>query len=149
MSTGVPYTFNHQFVLDPGDEQACILLKVPSRGYIRKLVISQEVGSLDGFDFEIFTNRAVCPPDVSQGVGSTSSSSSAGSTPAEELYSVFGQKTAAGKVFSEFQTDYIYECEGGSTNKKRELYMRFTPDTGDSGLKEFHMAMMIEQTKVS
>lgn len=140
-----PYTFRTTFIADPGTRERCILLRVPSRGTIRSIVISQEGGSEEGFDFEIFTNRAVCPPDGSPD-SSSSSSSAAGSTLAEELFSIFGRKTTAGKVFSQFEADFVYECDGGSTNKKRELYMRFTPPPGgDVGAKEFHMKLDIMQ----
>lgn len=149
MST--PYTAREQFVVDPGNRQRCIELRVPSRGIIRNVVVSQEAGVQDGFAFELFTNESVCPPDNSPD-SSSSSSSSAGSTQAEELFSVFGRKSTASKTFAEFGQSYIYDCEGGSTNKKRRLFMRFDPHpttaaAADAGPKEFHMKLDIEQAR--
>jgi len=146
---GVPYTYRNVFSIF-NNEQKCIALKVPSRGTIKSVVISQEVGTVEGFAFEIFTNRDVCPPDTQiADSSSSSSSSSAGSTPAEELFSLFGRKSTGSKVFVEFEKDYLYTCEGGSTNRKRELYMRFTPDGANTDAKEFHMKLDIEQTDIA
>ena len=124
---GTIYEFRKTFTI-PGDGPQCIELDVPPRGKIRTMILVETIGGQAGFEFEIFTNREVCPPSINdEGQSISSSSSAPGSVPAKELYSVFGVKLTTESVFQEFAVQHPYETEGGSTNRSRKLYLRIQP----------------------
>lgn len=160
----LPYTMRKAFATQDNVPEG-VTLGVPSRGIIKNIVIVQTSGPNEGFSFELFTNRDVFPPDgptteggvvyeslpsgssmslSSEGpTGGVQSSSSAGSTPPASLFSVFGRKTAAGQEFSEFEKNYIYTCEGGSTNRGRKLYLKIMPVGAGNDVKTFEMKIDI------
>lgn len=145
---GTPYIFRKSFSLPNGGPQ-CIELDVPPRGVIRSIVIVEEVGVTDGFDFEIFTNRAVCPPTIDDEGSSVSSNSEAGSTPHKALFSLFGVLTAADEIFQEFGLRHPYETEGGSSNRSRKLYMQINPQGDGELAREYSMRLDIEGPDLS
>ena len=128
----------------PGSEAFCVEVDVPARGIIRTLIVTETVGPGSGFQFDLFDKREVCPPTVDdEGVVHSSSSSEPGSTAPRVLHSVIGRKAEAGKTFEERDQRYIYETEGGSTNRSRKLYLEIDP-TGADDPREYELRLDVE-----
>jgi hypothetical protein len=121
-----------------GGEVQNFELRVPHRGTITKLILSQEAGVAAGCELDLFNSRLAAPPDQ----GSSSSEGLAGNI---ALYQVFATKSlGSGEVLLQDFAIAANYCnrDGTSTNPERRLYLQLRP--GGTGTKVFALALAIE-----
>lgn len=109
-----------------GSAEHCILLKVPSRGFITSLRLVQLSGAEMEADFEMFTAEQCCAATLH----ASESLDTVDIVGNRDAYSVFGPKTRNANVsFEEYEKHYAYQNKdgGGVTNRLRRLYLAITP----------------------
>lgn len=133
--------YEHSLTVEiEGAQRNCIVMPMPHRGRLVKLVICDET-SAAGFTANVFNSFKACP----DGAGDLSSSSSAGSGLPLEHYKVLPTQVAAGQVLEVFEpTGYGYvnaDPGASSTNPSKKLYVDIVPV--GAGTKTFTVTMTV------
>lgn len=141
-----PWVFESNLLTVYHNEAQCFQLFVPYRGMIKRFVITQESGTLEGFSCDLFNSRKACPPGP--GGSLQSADTQTGST---ELYKVFATKTAAAAAsyIRDDSGEYPYQnVDGTPVDGQYALYLQIDPAGAAAGEKTFRVQMTIKLPEI-
>jgi hypothetical protein len=137
----LPYSKIYSFEAD-SDSDVCLEIPAPPRGTLRRLIVKQTAGALDGFDFDLYDRHDAC-------AGVSQESCNPGDEEFDsDLHKISATETvlAAADTHEDFEVLLPYEnkdslCDGLHGAKRSLIYMRLNPVA--SGAKTFQVAITV------
>lgn len=124
------------------NQDNCISMPAPTRGLIRKIIVKQINGTLEGFTFNLFNRQDACPSvaEISGGSGDEALLDS-------DLHRICPEVTviADSDLSSVFDVSHAYQNRDEQDVRRQprsRIYMSLNPV--GSGEKLFHFAYAIE-----
>ena len=116
----------------------CVKLPAPPRGILRRLVVKQMTGSIDGFEFDLYSKLAACPG------GSEESECIDDPLLDSETYQIIPTQNSGVGHEQMFDRNDAYENQDWNcyTLRNTMIYLRLRPS--GAGTKTFHIGYTVE-----
>ncbi len=138
--SGTPFSRTLEFEAVSGEEN-CIPIPAPARGILKRLIVRQTLGAVEGYQFELFDRQTACPGNDSQG--------SYGPGDDEQdfdaaMHRITAPVTVSGELYQDFTMEDPYQNRDsmvGRTIETFRIYLRLHPE--GTGTKRFQLSYTI------